>query len=152
MNITILFRCTFSGRSLCPKCIRYGILYWCNLNFEVVVVEGGGGDSMCNNDFKLMGDLYNVSSFYLPDYITMGLKNKKSRSKFGNPGGSGRPAGEFSGLDEQEKRDYFNDAVHKHRYGTDISTVDSDLLSLSSSESEDESSSVARPPLLSNVT
>ena len=87
----------------------------------------------------------------------MGFKNKKSRSKLGNPGGSGRPAGEFSRLDEQEKRDYFNDAVHKHRYGTDrqknLSTVDNDLpsssseSSSSSSESEDESPSVGRPPL-----
>jgi hypothetical protein len=111
-----------------------------------------------DGDFELIGDLYNnVSSFYFSDYITMGFKNKKSRSKLGNPGGSGRPAGEFSRLDEQEKRDYFNDAVHKHRYGTDrqknLSTVDNDLpsssseSSSSSSESEDESPSVGRPPL-----
>ena len=80
-------------------------------------MEGGDGrDSMCDDDFELIGDLYNnVSSFYFSDYITMGFKNKKSRSKLGNPGGSGRPAGEFSELDEQEKRDYFNDTVHKHR-------------------------------------
>ena len=81
----------------------------------------------------------------------MGFKNKKAKSKVGNPGGSGRPVGEFSELDEQEKRDYFNNAVHKHRYGTErpkkTSTVDKNLSSSSSSESEDESSSVGRPPL-----
>ena len=77
-----------------------------------------------------------------------GFKNKKSRSKLGNPGGTGRPSGKFARLDEQEKREYINDAVHKHRYGTDRpkNPVDG-LSSTSSSDSEDESPSVGRPPL-----
>lgn len=77
------------------------------------------------------------------------FKNKKSRSKAGNYGG--RLAGKFSQLNEQEKWEYFNDAVHKHRYVTerprDSSNVNDLCYSSSSSESEDESPSVRRPPL-----
>ena len=72
-----------------------------------------------------------------------GFKNKKSRSKVGNSGG--RPAGKFARLDEQEKRDYINDAVYKHRYGTERPKNDPSSSSSSDSESENESSSVERP-------
>ena len=82
-----------------------------------------------------------------------GFKSKKSKAKVGNTGGPGRPSGKFARLDEEEKREYFKDAVYMHRHGTerpkDIQTI-SQSTSTSDSDSDsdhDNSTHAGRPPL-----